>query len=61
MIIDFTFDNAKSIFSIREIFAIKKSTKEMTADEIFTWLHMRTEETGNESFAKLANTMIVQL
>jgi len=61
MIINFTFDTAKSIFSIREVFAIKKSIKGMTADEIFTWLNMKADETGNDLFSQLANSMIVKL
>jgi len=61
MIIDFTFDTAKSLFSIGEVFAIRKSTKGMTPDEIFTWLNMRSDETGNDLFSQLANSMIVKL
>jgi len=61
MIINFTFETAKTIFSISEVFEIKKSTKGMTPDEIFSWLHMRSDETGNDLFSKLANSMIVKL
>lgn len=61
MIMNFTFDIAKSIFTISQVFAIKKSTKGMTPDEIFTWLNMKADETGNDLFLQLANSMIVKL
>lgn len=57
---NFTFQDAQKFFSPVEIFAIKKATKEMTLDDIFAFLSMRADETGNENYAKLAATMIVK-
>lgn len=57
---NFTFQDAQKFFSPVEIFAIKKATKEMTLNDIFHFLCMKADETGNENYAKLASKMIVK-
>ena len=56
----FTFADAKNFFSTTEIFALKKAVKGMTAGEVFTFLSMKADETGNEAYAQLAATMVVK-
>ena len=56
----FTFADARRFLSTVEIFALKKAVKGMTAGEVFTFLSMKADETGNEAFAQLAATMVVK-
>ena len=56
----FTFIDAKRFFSTKEVFQIKTSVKGMTAGEVFTFLSMKADETGNEAYAQLAATMVVK-
>ena len=56
----FTFIDAKRFFSTKEVFQIKTSVKGLSVAETFTFLSMKADETGNESYAQLAATMIVK-
>lgn len=59
MIENFTMKNAQKLFTVTEIFAIRKETKDMSANEIFGYLSVKTDETGDNRYVELARTMIV--
>jgi len=59
MIIHFTFTNAKKFFTTHDVFALRKETKGMTANDVFAFLSMKTDETGEIAYFELAKTMVI--
>lgn len=45
-------------FTVKEFFAIRKSTKDMSLNEKFAFLQIKADEEGDNRYSLLANTMI---
>ncbi len=61
MIIHFTFADAKKFFTTVDIFELRKETKGMSANDVFAFLSMKTDETGEIAYFELAKTMVISI
>ena len=61
MLIPFTFTDAKKFFTTQDVFELRKATKGMTPDDVFAFLSMKTDETGEIAYFELAKTMVVSI